>query len=137
MPVNREAVEVIKRDILKHANRYNQDRFGRETECGTVMCLAGFCRVHEIGLKKFRKEIAADADGNYFDIEDLCTASGKKLFGIKSTGVPQIFLGAGNWPEDLYERYEDAKTNKERALLACEALDRLRVNGSIGPPREK
>ena len=61
MPVNRKNIEAIKEAIRKHVDRYNQDSFGQVNECGTTMCIAGFCRVKEVGLRQFKKEVACNS----------------------------------------------------------------------------
>jgi len=132
MPVNRKHVEVIKSALRKHAKSYNQNYFGMyNPECGTVMCIAGFCRVEEIGLKQFRKEIPAQG----FDLSSACLGSAMKFLGLKADGV--IFEGVSDWPDDLREAYENATSHNERAEVACQALDRLNVDGSIKELRRK
>ena len=135
MPVNRKHVEVIKSALRKHAKSYSQNTFGRyNPECGTVMCIAGFCRVEEVGLKQFRKEIRLDATCD-FDLDEACLGSAMKFLGLKAEGV--IFEGVSKWPDDLYEAYKTATSYKERAEVACQALDRLNVDGSIKELRRK
>jgi hypothetical protein len=132
MPINKKNVEILKAKMRKHADRYNQNNFGSNfslNECGTTMCVAGFCRVEEVGLKQFKKEIRQD--GDKVDLEDLCITSGKKLLGLKTKEQPQIFGDISEWPDDLSFKYKAAKTYKERTEVACAALDRLKVDGSI------
>jgi hypothetical protein len=137
MPVNRKHVEVIKSALRKHAKSYNQNTFGSDRpECGTVMCIAGFCRVEEVGLKQFRKEIRLDPTCD-FDLDDACLGSAMKFLGLKGLKVITIFASAEVWPNDLANAYKNATSHKERAEVACQALDRLNVDGSIKKLRRK
>lgn len=126
MPLNKEGIEQLKADLRASAKLYNQDTFGSVTDCGTELCMAGMCLLREVGPQKY-KEISTQGPL----LAEACLAAGERQLGIETDRFPTIFASADNWPEDLNEKYDSAKDGASRVVAACEALDRLQLDGSI------
>jgi hypothetical protein len=124
MAINKAGVELLKADLRANAAAYKQSTFGAVTECGTEQCMAGFCRIREVGREQYVAEVARE------DLYDLCLSSGAQQLGIKSFD-PKIFDHNSNWPYDLREAYRKARTAAARVEVACAALDRLQDDGTI------
>jgi hypothetical protein len=129
MAINKAGVELLKADLRANAAAYKQNTFGAVTDCGTEQCMAGFCRIRELGIEQYVAEISSD------NFPDLCVSSGINQLGIKLYD-PQIFDHIGNWPYDLREAYRKANDSDARVEVACAALDRLQDDGSIAEVSE-
>jgi hypothetical protein len=129
MAINKEGVELLKADLRANAAAYRQNSFGTETTCGTVMCMAGFCRIREVGQQQYSSEVMDGGDA----LQDLCLESGIRQLGIEDADVccPPIFEMHFAWPYDLKNSYQKANTDDKRVEVACSALDRLQDDGSI------
>jgi hypothetical protein len=135
MPINLQGVELLKADLRANAANYQQSTFGRIAECGTMQCMAGFCRLREVGKEAYTREVIRD---DVFDLQVLCVSSGAGQLGIDCApeDCPPIFDSYTEWPFDLREAYREARTDIARAEAACAALDRLNDDGSIKPLEE-
>ena len=125
MALNQEKIEILKCTLRTMAARYNQSTYGLQNAvCGTEQCMAGFCHLRDVGEEQFLKDIRDDS------IASKALMSGIKNLGIENA-TPQIFASAASWPPDLAARYGKSRNRKEQAEVACEALDRMRPDGSI------
>jgi hypothetical protein len=143
MPINRENVEALKAMMRAKPRSYSQQTFGKfvndsVAECNTECCMAGFCRIAEVGLPQYMQELLkskgdTDEELTSFDFNELCVESGLRFLGIsRYDECPSIFDGHYCWPKDLSEAYRGAENPVERVEVACRALDRLQEDGSIG-----
>ena len=127
--LNKEGIRQLKFDLRANAEHYNQSSFGSFEPCGTVMCLAGFCRLREVGKEQFERELRFCMIGENHHFGTHCQDSGKRQLGI-SSGFFLFGCGA-SWPNDLYLRLRHAEDRYAAVEVACEVLDRLREDGSI------
>ena len=142
MPINRANVETLKAMMRAKPRSYSQQTFGElvhnsVAECGTEQCMAGFCRIAEVGMPQYMQELLkytkSDAEITNFDFNEHCIESGLRFLGISSLEeCPIIFDDYYCWPKDLSEAYKEAENPVERVEVACRALDRLQEDGSIG-----
>lgn len=136
MPVNKKAIEQLKADLRRYARRYDQSTFGAtDPECGTVMCMAGFCLWRKIGGKKFSETVrkATFLSHAYREFIKEAKVAGREALGL-TRAEPLIFQSTERWPIDLRTRYLAARLEGDhRAMVevACDGLDRLNENGSI------
>jgi len=99
-------------------------------ECGYVACLAGnTCLI--AGDKLVRQDgedeiivYAVDEFGKYKEVSDRA----RELLGISNTTAWRLFHKR-YWPEHLKQKYDEAKSNLERAEVACEVVKYLLVEG--------
>jgi hypothetical protein len=127
--LSKRGIDKLEKIMLANKKYYHQMTFGTRTECGTLMCAAGFCRLIEVGKKEFEREISEESDF----LPALCKNSGAKLLGIKRLSNDcGIFGHESHWPNDLCEKFEKLKTPLARVRFYIKML-RTRVNddGSI------
>jgi hypothetical protein len=125
MPLNKQGIRRLADMLVANKKLYSQQTFGRQNECGTTCCLAGFCLLEEVGRRKFKTLIGKD------DFAKDCTKAGRKLLGIR-TSDPALFNSLDCWPEDLASEYW-ANGPRGRVTVALKALQRLLPSGRIDP----
>lgn len=59
-----EGIAILEKTMLANAEYYQQRTFGTFSDCGTLMCGAGFCRMIEIGKKAFDAEVKKEGSGS-------------------------------------------------------------------------
>ena len=126
MVVNREGILKLAADLVDNWQRYDQDTFGEDRECGTVCCMAGFCLINEVGTKRFN-QINRDEP---FNLPVMARRAGARQLGIPFGAL--LFYDTIYWPSDLRREYRERK-GKCRIVAALKALERLRGDGSIDP----
>lgn len=143
MPLSAEGIAQLKADLRANAKHYNQEKFGVVTpECGTEACMAGMCRMREIGLEAFTKSIEPQFSEGFEGFVADCVAAGVAQLGITLLDpedydegeLPPIFEGYHQWPEDLSGAFGDAADKHDHAAMAevaCAALDRIDENGNF------
>lgn len=134
--LNKAGIEQLKADLRAKPKRYNQDSFGKITACGTEMCMAGHCLARKLGLRRFNAKLKKGEINGRFDQQSI--DAGIKQLGIRKYCFPQIFRPPQEWPFDISNRYSYAENNHDHKAMvevACEALDRLEIDGSIGPAK--
>lgn len=141
MPLNLDGIAQLKADLRANARHYNQQKFGIVTpECGTEACMAGMCRMREIGLEAFTKSIKPLDHEDFSDFVSDCVAAGAAQLGLTLLSpedygegeIPPIFEAYHQWPEDLAEAFGDAMDKHNHAAMAevaCVALDRIDEHG--------
>ena len=90
---------IIKNLIKKHAARFDMSQWGKcdlGNECGTVGCIAGFCKAY-VNLKKFKAY-----EGIYTN------EAAEKFLGLTPNQAAQLFLASEVW----------VKYSKELSLTA-------------------
>lgn len=130
--LNKAGIRLLADDLVKHAKRYDQNVFGRVDECGTVACLAGFCKIREVGTRRFN----ALAKGWNRRIESgfhYCVPAGLKQLGLAD--FPAIFGCIPLWPQDLEDLYRSGRPFSA-PIAALYALQRLLPDGSIDKNRK-
>jgi hypothetical protein len=137
MGLNKKGIDKLEKIMLANKKYYEQSHFARKTDCGTVMCAAGFCRLMEIGKKKFNAEVRAATFWNMDRFGGACEQSGARLLGITAeisyfTECLELFDKPSTWPDDLRAGFEACKTPLRRVRFYIKML-RTRVNddGSI------
>lgn len=135
MPLNLEGIAQLKADLRANAKHYNQQNFGIVTpECGTEACMAGMCRMREVGLEAFTKSVRPVEHEGFNDFVEECVTAGVAQLGIENlkdydgAETPPIFESYHAWPTDLLEAYQEAEEEHDHAAMAevaCAALDRI------------
>lgn len=128
--LNRKGIMLLADDLVAHQKRYMQETWGKKTDCGTVCCLAGFCYLRKIGLRKFESELRFDLD------DGAVRDAGCGQLGLRMINFPQLFCPVDQWPSDLSDEYQ-SNGPRWRVIAALKALQRLRLNGTIDPNPEK
>lgn len=159
MPLNKEGIETLKRDLRAEAARYDQSTFGSdrapkvtgESLCGTVCCMAGFCLQRRLGRAEFDRRVTSsitamerawrleEACQERSDFVDACLTAAVEQLGLEYAGfsfggLPPVLAGMGGWPADLHKRYHDAwlaGDHAAKAEAACDALDRMDDRGTF------
>jgi hypothetical protein len=127
--LNKAGIRQLADDLVANKKRYNQQTFGDKEDCGTVCCLAGFCSIRSVGLRKFNKWIDDESDPVIDPRGD----------GAKQLGIPRnadLFDYVDSWPSDLGEEYRE-NGPRGRVIVALKALQRMREDGSIDPDPKK
>jgi hypothetical protein len=148
MALNKEGIAQLKFDLRANAERYNQYTFGRETDCGTVCCMAGLCLRRQVGEETFKRDVQyALANYGRHMFGQTCVAAAAKQLGVSLlherdyvARVPTIFANVCFWPSDLGYAYVQALARGDQqavAEVACMALDRMTEHGFIGPAVEE
>jgi hypothetical protein len=128
MGLNKKGILQLADDLVAHKKLYDQSRYGARNECGTVCCMAGFCKRREVGARTFGRMVAKWMFS--WSGSDVCAPAGSKQLGVPQD--PQIFEPASEWPLDLSDIYFSNGANA-RVRAALLALQRLREDGSIDP----
>ena len=142
--LNKKGILQLADDLIAHRKRYDQgcwgsvrtkDQGNKPSECGTFACMAGFCHIRKIGIRKFNQK----ARTNQNIVSYHVVPSGVEQLGIdwdlaKLEGyeVPQIFSSEESWPDDLHDEMDETPT-KDQYIVALKALQRLLPNGDIDP----
>jgi hypothetical protein len=147
MGLNKKGILQLAEDLISHRKRYDQNNWVSyrdkesgypKSECGTVCCMAGFCYMRKVGVRKFNSLVKKEETRNYEIV-----SSGISQLGIKYSGPdwtdrlggpdwPIIFGGDDAWPSDLSDGY-DSSEDQDRYIVALKALQRLLPDGSIDP----
>jgi hypothetical protein len=149
MALNQEGIAQLKFDLRANAERYNQDTFGMDTDCGTVCCMAGLCLRRQVGDEEFKRDVqdASVVHHERYRLGQACVAAAAKQLGVAllheweyGVGLPPIFANVVLWPSDLGYAYVQALARGDQqamAEVACMALDRMDEHGLIGPAVEE
>lgn len=91
-------------------------------DCGTVGCIAGWASmITHMREFKVSCEIACDDVANPRN-------EGKKALELNEDQCEALFYTT-HWPEDLQDKYNEAKNRKERSAVTVERIDRFIESG--------
>lgn len=81
-------IRIIKNLIKRRADRFDMSTWGgcNFHECGTIGCIAGFCRAY-LNEKKFK----------YYNLHDFSDDLGGQLLGLDERQINSLFLGGNIW----------------------------------------
>ena len=115
MTLNVELLEKVKAKIRKHPEDLQMDTW----ECGTVACIAGHiikiaCATDDETTCEQRREICGGGEWS---------TAAALLINARYQDAVELFMG--DWWIDDDSDYQQAKTDEERAEVACAEIDRF------------
>lgn len=121
--LNLELFEQVKAAILAEPENFGMDDYygspdlvgvkqPQENKCGTAHCIAGFAALLGTGTRDL-SQLPGGAE-----------ATARKLLGCKPDDLGHIGLFfVADWPADLSDEYQSARTNKLAAKIVVKAID--------------